>query len=221
VLPVSETQAGIFICDVMGHGVRAALVTAIQRALVEELSDVADDPGEFLTRINQALLSILRRTRTPMFASAFYLFVDARTGEMRFANAGHPKPLHIRRAMGRVEPLAAGARAGSALGVFENARYETLSTHAEPHDLVLLFTDGLYEVEGANGEYFDQSRLVAEVRRLVSIPAEQLFEKLLDAVRHFSVSSGFVDDVCLVSVELERLVAESPAKVGEESGSIG
>src|SRR5207248_865042 len=74
VLPLSETQAGVFICDVMGHGVRAALVTAIQRALIEELMDVAHDPGEFLTRINHALLSILRRTRTPMFASAFYLY---------------------------------------------------------------------------------------------------------------------------------------------------
>ncbi len=97
VLPLSGTEAGVFICDVMGHGVRAALVTAIQRALVEELAGLGNQPGEFLTHINQALLSILRRTRTPMFASAFYLYLNAATGEMRYANAGHPKPLHLRR----------------------------------------------------------------------------------------------------------------------------
>ena len=58
VLPLSDTEAGIFICDVMGHGVRAALVTAIQRALVEEMAGLGRQPGDFLTHINQALLSI-------------------------------------------------------------------------------------------------------------------------------------------------------------------
>ena len=82
VLPLSNTEAGVFICDVMGHGVRAALVTAIQRALVEELAGLGTQPGEFLTHINHALLSILRRTRTPMFASAFYLYLNAATGEI-------------------------------------------------------------------------------------------------------------------------------------------
>ena len=86
---LSDTEAGVFICDVMGHGVRAALVTAIQRALVEEMLPAAHDPGRFLTELNRAMLSILRRARTPMFASAFYMVVDLSKGELRYANAGH------------------------------------------------------------------------------------------------------------------------------------
>ena len=50
ILPISETEAGVFICDVMGHGVRAALVTAIARALAEELEEFAADPGAFAWR---------------------------------------------------------------------------------------------------------------------------------------------------------------------------
>src|ERR1019366_7340933 len=84
---VSNTQAGAFICDVMGHVVRAALVTAILRTLVEESQPLAADPGQFLTRINSRLLTILRQTRSPMFASAFYMVVDSTSGELRFANA--------------------------------------------------------------------------------------------------------------------------------------
>ena len=54
VVRVSDTAVGVFICDVMGHGVRAALVTAMMRALEEQLGEMADDPGALLTEMNRA-----------------------------------------------------------------------------------------------------------------------------------------------------------------------
>jgi sigma-B regulation protein RsbU (phosphoserine phosphatase) len=209
VLPLSDTEVGVFICDVMGHGVRAALVTAIQRALVEELAGLGRQPGEFLTHINQALLSILRRTRTPMFASAFYFYQNVATGEIKYANAGHPKPLHLRRGEKRVDVLASnGMRPGSALGVFEHATYKTVESEAKPGDLILMFTDGIFEVEGPAGDYFDQQRLIAAVERRLQDPSEELIEALLTETRDFSVQHQFGDDVCLVGVELKRLLGE-------------
>ena len=207
VLPLSGTEAGVFICDVMGHGVRAALVTAIQRALVEELAGLGRQPGEFLTHINQALLSILRRIRTPMFASAFYLYLNVETGEIRYSNAGHPKPLHLRRTEKRVEVLSAnGTRPGSALGVFENAAYKTFTGNAKAGDLILMFTDGIFEVEGPAGDYFDQQRLIAAVERRLDAPTDELIEALLAESMDYSVKHQFGDDVCLVGVELRRLL---------------
>jgi len=70
-LQLSDTEAGVFICDVMGHGVQAALVTAVIRGLVDELSPIAYDAGQFLTELNRALLGALHNVSTPMFASAF------------------------------------------------------------------------------------------------------------------------------------------------------
>ena len=55
VTQISDTQAGVLICDVMGHGVHAALVTAVERVLVEEIHGVADDPGAFLGELNRRL----------------------------------------------------------------------------------------------------------------------------------------------------------------------
>jgi sigma-B regulation protein RsbU (phosphoserine phosphatase) len=222
ILPLSDTKAGVFICDVMGHGVRAALVTAIQRALVEEMADLADNPGVFLSRINHALLSILRRTRTPMFASAFYLYLDVAAGELRFANAGHPKPLHVRRKAGLVEPLSEpNRRSGAALGVFDEMRYETHKARAEPGDLLLLFTDGLYEVEGPNSEYFDQERVLAAVRNRVQLPTHQLVEDLLDEVQAYSAKERFVDDVCLVGVDVDHLLLQDQSKGREMPPAFG
>ena len=106
ITPISDTEVGVFICDVTGHGVRAALVTAMIRALSEELKPLARDPGNFLRKLNYDLCSILKNTGSPMLTTGFYAVADCRTGLLRFANAGHPKPLIVRRATGCVEPLA-------------------------------------------------------------------------------------------------------------------
>ncbi len=60
--PLGDARPGLFICDVMGHGVRSALVTAMVRGLVEELRPIAMDPGQLLTRINSDLRAILQQT---------------------------------------------------------------------------------------------------------------------------------------------------------------
>src|ERR1043165_6237604 len=81
VFPITDSIAGAFICDVMGHGMRAALVTAILRGLVEELEPVAMDPARFLTEMNQSLYAILQRTDQPMLATAFYGLIDVAASE--------------------------------------------------------------------------------------------------------------------------------------------
>ena len=205
ILPISDTEAGVFICDVMGHGVRAALVTAIQRALVEEMLPSASDPGLFLTEINRALLSILRRARTPMFASAFSLVIDVGRGCVRYANAGHPSPIHINRETGVVGSLCLDSeRPGPALGVFKDAVYHMKTRPIAPHDLVLLFTDGLYEVEGNHDAFFNQEMLLELLRRQVGKTLEKLVDDTVSEIREFALGHMFADDVCLIGVEIER-----------------
>ena len=203
VSPLSENEAGVFICDVAGHGVRSALVTAMIRALAEELKPVATNPGQFLSKLNSDLHAILKHTGTPMLTTAFYLVADWTTGTMRYANAGHPKPLHIRRAAGQVEPLAnAGGQSQPVLGLFEDAAYQTSEVKLSPKDVVMLFTDGLYEVEDRNHALYSQAMLVAGVQRRAQVPVRQLFDELVSEVRRFSADNAFADDVCLVGMEL-------------------
>ncbi|MDQ3815999.1 MAG: fused response regulator/phosphatase, partial [Armatimonadota bacterium] len=163
---LSDTMAAVFICDVMGHGVRSALVTAILRGLVEELTPLARDPGQFLTALNSSLITIFERTRATMFASAFYMVVDVTTGWVCYANAGHPNPFHVRRSAGEVEPLPfPDDKLGPALGVFENTSYAVCERALADNDLVVVFTDGLFEVVGADDDEYGEERLLASVRR--------------------------------------------------------
>jgi sigma-B regulation protein RsbU (phosphoserine phosphatase) len=199
---LSDDEAAIFICDVTGHGVRAALVTAMIRALTEELKPLARDPGIFLRKLNSDLSNILKTTGSPMLTTAFYLVADWTTGVMRFANAGHPKPLFIRRSAGRVEPLInSTGQSQPALGLFDDPPYQTTEVTLTPGDFVMLFTDGLYEVQGLNEELYSQERMMMDMQSLLSKSNRELFDELLEAIRAFSVSHEFDDDVCIVGIE--------------------
>lgn len=206
IFAITDTTAGIFICDVMGHGMRAALITAIMRGLVEELMPVAADPAKFLTEINRSLHAILKRTREPFLATAFYAVADASAGELKFASAGHPSPLLARRAADTVEPLKSfDPRHGPALGLFDKSVYPSCRCPLNSGDLLLLFTDGLYEADNAAHEEYGQGRLLAAARENCHAPAEQLLDALLADVRAFSGETEFQDDVCLVGVEIARV----------------
>jgi len=202
---LSDTEAAVFICDVTGHGIRAALVTAMIRALAEELKPLAREPGMFLRKLNSDLCSILKSTGSPMLTTAFYLVADWQTGVMRFSNAGHPKPLLARRATRQVQLLANATGHGEpALGLFEDSPYQTTEIAIQPGDFLMLFTDGLYEVQGLNEELYSQERMMLDVENLLPKPAGELFDALLEAIRAFSVDHEFADDVCLVGMEYAR-----------------
>jgi len=211
ILAVSDTEGGVLVCDVMGHGVRAALVTAIVRGLVEELKPFAGDPGKFLTELNRSLCAILKQTVTPLFVTAFYLVADVARGELRFANAGHPLPFHVRRIQKTVEPLYNG-KSGPVLGVFERSVYFTDRCELHPEDLIMLYTDGLYEVESPDGEFYSLKHLIQAVRRRVELPASQLFDELLAEIGVFANTTDLRDDMCLVGLEVKRTLVAAPER---------
>lgn len=212
VIPLSDTTVGLFICDVMGHDVRAALVTAMMRALVADLSGTTTEPGELLAQINREVAGVFKQTGSTMYATAFYLIADVARAELRYASAAHPEPILLRRQRGTAEWLGngSGQKKGPALGLFAEGQFPSYQCPMEVGDLIALFTDGLIEAEGADHESFSHERLLAAVRQRAKLPTNELFAGLLDEIKHFSASSEFEDDVCVVGVEVKRLEAQQP-----------
>lgn len=206
VVELSNSAVGLFICDVMGHDVRAALVTAMMRSLVEDLSHTVNDPGQLLTQINRGLSSVFRQTGSTMYATAFYLIADVANREVRYASAAHPDALHLHRQRGSVEALDSGqGRKGPALGLFEEAKFPSQRCPLAPGDLIVLFTDGLIEVEGASQECFSRERLAAAVRQRVQLPANDILREVIGEIREFCAGAEFGDDVSLLGMEVRQL----------------
>ena len=208
VFQISDSLAGVFISDVMGHGVRAALVAAMLRTLVEDSRPYAAEPARFLQELNRGISEILKSTHQPIFVSAFYLVVDAGTGEMRYANAGHPPPLMVRRSQGSAEPLPRPpSKFDPVLGIFADADYQGFSCGLGEGDTVLLFTDGLFEVSGNDSQFFDQAGLLRCVRERIDLRGEELCRQLVEEVQQFAGEKDFADDVCLIAVEFDHFAA--------------
>jgi serine phosphatase RsbU (regulator of sigma subunit) len=198
---VSGSCAGIFICDVMGHGVRSALITSMLRALIEGLGSEAADPGQLMTRLNSELTSILKQTGTVLFVTAVYCTVDSETGQLRFARAGHPSPLRICGENKQIEVLSGQLdRVGPALGLLPGAHYNTSATSLSPGDRILLFTDGLIEAEDGDGRQFGMDGLTTILRGNLQ-GANDLLAAIENDVRSFARSNDLQDDVCLVMVQ--------------------
>jgi phosphoserine phosphatase RsbU/P len=209
VFQISDSVAGVVICDVMGHGVRAALVAAILRALAEDLRGRATEPARFLQELNRGISHILKHTRLTMFVSACYLLADIARGELRYANAGHPAPLCVHRALRSAEPLPfGGSKPDPVLGIFDDAQYHSSSCKLSAGDTLLLFSDGLFEVEGADAQYYDQLRLLRSASQRASLCADELCKQLVDEVQQFAATKDFADDVCLIAMEIDHLMKD-------------
>jgi len=203
---LSETEVGIFLCDVMGHGVRAALGTAIIRAIVEEISDQEKNPGVFLTRMNRALMPILRQGEQFLFATACYMILDSVTGRVRYSVAGHPSPILFNKHQADWL-MDSDEMAGPALAIDAESEYSTRDRVLAPGDAIFMYTDGIYEEENAAGEEFGQERLLAAVRKNCDGDLKDLYKNLLRASCTFSGCDTPEDDACFVGFRLNQYLS--------------
>ncbi|MBU0679648.1 MAG: SpoIIE family protein phosphatase [Verrucomicrobia bacterium] len=203
ILRLSESSVGVLICDVMGHEVRSALVTAMLRALAETLKPIAEQPGLLMTDINKDIVSMLRQAPDMMFATASYVVVDIEKRIVRFARAGHHEPLLISRKAGDVVRMkGAGDDAQPALGLLEDAEYVTDEYPVEQGDVVLMFTDGLFEIEDENARELGYEGIERIVQASQGLAPALLLDEVVEQARQYSSLKTFVDDVCIVGVEI-------------------
>jgi sigma-B regulation protein RsbU (phosphoserine phosphatase) len=210
VVQVSDTQAGVLICDVMGHGVHAALITAVQRVLVEEMQIYSGEPGMFLGELNRRLHHFFESLSTSMFVTALYLVIDTLTGAVRLANAGHPHPIRICRDQNQVRTMGSDPDwPPFALGVSKDSVYPTEEDSVQAGDLLLLYTDGLCDLGEGKDLTPDDPRFLSLIQNCSHQHGEAFLNAVLAEAREFSGQDHFLDDVCLVGIEIERLVGQA------------
>lgn len=198
---IDEERVGFLICDVMGHGVRSALIVAMLRGLLEKQRSQAADPGGFLKGLNDGLAAILERAGTTMFATAFYGFIDLSSNTLSYACAGHPGPIIY--GVDGVQQLATErSQKGPGLGLIHGADYQVTTLSLATIKRVILFTDGVIEAENQQGEPFFQSRLMEIIGKNSDQTLDGLLDGILKSVLRYSESLHFDDDVCLLGLDI-------------------
>ncbi len=203
VMKVTDDCYGVLICDVMGHGVRSALIVAMLRGLLEKQRAQTAEPGLFLQGLNDGLAAILERAGTTMFATAFFGVIDLAAGNFKYACAGHPGPV-IAGKNGVRQIATERSQKGPGLGLIKGAAYPTQEIDLTEIDRMVLFTDGVLEAENQSGEPFFENRLMEIIGLKSQDPLESLLDGVLSSVLAFSEGQRFDDDVCLLGVEVTR-----------------
>jgi phosphoserine phosphatase RsbU/P len=200
IVQLSDTKCGVLVCDVMGHGVRAGLLTALVRGVVEEMGPRAADPAHVLAEINHSLMPIVEQTGQPVFATVFFGVIDVAARTLSYGNAGHPPPLVLHARSSTIDRLAI-ANPEPATGLLADFKYTRHICEFSPGDLFLGFTDGVLEASNGDGRMFGEDRLRDVLTRCRGLSGSEVNEQLLRAIESYSGRSVFEDDVCIVAIE--------------------
>lgn len=183
----------VMAADVAGHGVSAALYAMQLRALWEDLRPELHRPDRVFTAMNRRVRAIA--PQEGYFATAVYAVLDAASGAVRYARAGHPSPL-VLRADGTVTELDRGQ---PALGMIDDLTYESFDAQVGADDVLLVYTDGAVEVNDRGGSELGVGglkRLLASVRAPGHSPDLQQLE---EAIFTYSGAIHLNDDLTLIS----------------------
>jgi sigma-B regulation protein RsbU (phosphoserine phosphatase) len=190
---ISPDMFACVIADVSGKGTSAALLAALLQGAFLLASEGPIAIEDLMCRVNRFLNE---RAKGEKYATVFYCTVH-RGGELRWSNAGHPKPYIVRR-NSELLPLES---TGLPLGMLDVAAYESKSIELQPGDKVVLFSDGVSEAESADREFFDARALKETLRASASLGCAELNAKLVEAVEDFCEGAEIADDVTTLVLE--------------------
>ena len=199
---MSNDRAAIFVADVSGHGIRAALITSILKTVFEHVYLEDKDPTLVLCDVNSRFRSVLGPLTPQVFATGFMVMVDGANLRLSLASAGHPCPVLVSKRNMDCEPLIGADQTGPALGFFSEPTYCTVERELSRGDIVLGFTDGVYEVHNERDEMYGLGRLHQLIARNARLIPRDLIQKLVTETDDFRGSHARSDDICLVAIEV-------------------
>jgi serine phosphatase RsbU (regulator of sigma subunit) len=186
-------RLGIFIADVSGHGVPAAMISSMAKLVLAIFGGVISSPSEYLSYLNQFIEGKIADN----FLTCFYCIIDPIEKTMYYSNAGHPPFLHI-----RDRKISQLYTKGKLVGVFEKVDIEEKKLQLRKNDRFLFYTDGITEVFNSEKVEFGDERLSEVTLKNIDLPIEQHLDKILDSVFEFGGTKELQDDVTLVGMEI-------------------
>ena len=197
ILRPGATPAGdrilFVVADVAGKSIPAAMLMATFQASLRTLSTSGAPLAQLVADLNRYACS--NSQGGARFTTAFLAELDPATGEISYVNAGHNVPI-LRRKAGSIERPEVG---GIPVGVLADAAYQMGTTRLESGDWLVIFTDGVVEAVNANGEEYDEPRLVRMIDQAAGASPQELLRGLLADLDVFVGNTPQHDDMtCLL-----------------------
>jgi sigma-B regulation protein RsbU (phosphoserine phosphatase) len=182
-----DGTVGLYLCDVSGKGLPAALYAALSVGTLRGVHKTGTSPGNALATFNRRLLI---RGMPRRHAAIQYAVFDPCSRDLRIASAGMPGPFHL--CADGFRPLELS---GIPPGLFPDTSYETLTVRLTPGDSVLFCTDGITDAFDRDGEQFGVERLQELCKDPRDLSPMELLSRIFSAVEEFSRGCEQHDDM--------------------------
>jgi serine phosphatase RsbU (regulator of sigma subunit) len=195
---VDDRTARLAVFDAMGHGLKAGLLATVAIASYRRARRQERTLIETVAEIDAALSETFEGDQ---FVTGLFLELDLATGRMVWHSAGHPAPLLVRRSR-VVKTLETEPGLPLGMGAASSDPHHLGEEWLEPGDRVLMYSDGVVEARGADGDFFGVERLGDLVSReaAAGLPAPETMRKLMHAILDHQ-SGALQDDATTVLVE--------------------
>ncbi len=209
VFALADGTLGLYLLDVSGHGVPAALTSVTLSRLMSHMgadSLVYEEGSAGSRLVAPASFAAGLNRRFPMdpassqYFTLVYAVLDHKASELRYVAAGHPGPVRVN-ARGEAESFDS---TGPAIGWFPEARFEECVIPVSPGDRFYFYSDGIVEAQNTDGEFFGSDRLLETLTQAHSRPVEQVLAALETEVGAWCGAAGPSDDVSILAVNLTR-----------------
>lgn len=195
IVPLSDGRLFVAVGDVSDKGIPAALLMSRAITLTRMLMPQSSDLGVLLRALNDELA---QGNDECMFVTFFCAIVDMRSGEARYASAGHNAPLVV--SGSEICPLA--VEPATPLGIVEGSSYAESSISLLPGSRLVMYTDGITEAFSLDRRQFSEEGLVAAIDGVgAEATIDALGEAILRAVTEFADGTPQSDDITLLIVE--------------------
>lgn len=194
-------KIGVVIGDVSGKGIPAAILMALCQTKLRYIAMSGKSPAQTLCLLNSEMVHAMR---SDMFITIIYLVIDPKSGEARFARAGHEPPLlACADSDEAAQPLKSS---GMALGMVSEELFDEVMEDASfkmnSGDVLVLYTDGLTEAANPEGGEFTAKKLAQTISTLRSRNANDLNDEIIKSVEAFmGPGNKYGDDLTLLTVK--------------------
>jgi len=179
----------IYLFDVSGHGVGAALLSVTILKAFPYLSSSREDPGQTLHALNRAFPM---EKNGGKFVTCWYGIYNTASRELKYGSAGHPPPIFIEE-NGSASELASS---DSILGIDPNATFETYCRSISSGSRLFVYSDGVYEVKSPQSQMLGLDGLVNLISKSPTGDLEEIYRQ----VESFHGQDHFSDDFSLLKV---------------------
>lgn len=191
---LDEDRVGLVIADVSDKGMPAALYMTVARTLIHSEALEGDLPSAALMRVNR---SLLLNSQQGLFVTCLYAILNTRSGEMTYANAGHNRPVWLRKSRKDVIWLEMG---GMPLGVSEQLVLCDQQLQMKESDQLVFYTDGVTEARAVDGTLFGEERLFNILNLFRNKPSSSLIDAIDQKIMDFRGGAPVSDDLTLMVV---------------------